>query len=455
MYAIFGSCKDITIGPTAIMSLMIRSAVVDLNVNFAILGTFLSGCVIFLFGILNLGFLVQFISLPTITAFISAATVTIGSGQIKPLLGIKSSSNGEFIDSWRVLFQHYDEIRIGDTMLGILSLVILLILKNSGKVKFWPIFFKYLAISRNAIIVILGIIVAYVFYINGSEPFYLTGKVQSGLPDFILPPFSTTFNGQEYEFKDMVRALGFSLLTIPLVSILESVAIAKAFSKGKIIDANQEMIALGLCNMFSSFAQSIPITGSLTRTAVNHASGVNTQLGGCFTGALVLLALGLLTKTFFFIPKTVLAAVIISAMISMFELHEIIEIYRTKRTDIIPFVATFMVSLILGLEYGIIVGVLINILFTIHETSRPHIEFTSDKIDNTEVLIVKPDQSLIYSSAEYFKAEIMKKSVLEFDKAGIVVIEGSAMSSIDSTVAKVSVDNISSVQCLIKKFFTH
>lgn len=440
MYAIFGSCKDITIGPTAIMSLMIRSAVVDLNVNFAILGTFLSGLVIFMFGVLNLGFLVQFISLPTITAFITAATITIGSGQIKPLLGIKANSSGEFIDSLEVLFNHYDQVKLGDTALGLFSLALLILLKKSNTIKKWPTFFKYLAISRNAIVVILGILIAYIFYINEMEPFNLTGNIRSGLPEFQLPPFSTNFNGEEFTFKDMVRALGFSLITIPLVSILESVAIAKAFSKGKIIDANQEMIALGLCNVFSSFAQSIPITGSFTRTAVNNASGVKTQLGGCFTGALVLLALGLLTKTFYFIPKTVLAAVIISAMISMFELHEIIEIYRTKRSDIIPFVATFGVSLILGLEYGIVVGVIINILFTIQETSRPNIEFTLDKIDNIEVLIVKPDQSLIYSSAEYFKAEIMKKSVLEFENARLIVIEGSSMSSIDSTVAKVSTE---------------
>jgi solute carrier family 26 (sodium-independent sulfate anion transporter), member 11 len=107
----------------------------------------------------------------------------------------------------------------------------------------------------------------------------------------------------------MAQALGLSLLTLPLVSILESIAIAKAFSKGKLVDATQEMIALGLCNVFSSFFQSIPITGSFTRTAVNHSSGVRTTLGGVVTGCLVLLALGLLTSTFYFIPKTTLAAV--------------------------------------------------------------------------------------------------------------------------------------------------
>ena len=152
---------------------MIHSAVVNLNVDFAILGTFLSGCIIFLLGFLNLGFLVQFISAPTIAAFISAATIIIGSGQIKPLLGIKSGSSSEFIDAWVNVYKHLDEIKISDTLLGLSSLVVLLGMKNLSRVTVWPKFFKYVAISRNAIVVITGMLVAYVFYLNGSEPFRL------------------------------------------------------------------------------------------------------------------------------------------------------------------------------------------------------------------------------------------------------------------------------------------
>lgn len=100
--------------------------------------------------------------------------------------------------------------------------------------------------------------------------------------------------------------------------------------KGKTIDANQEMIALGLCNIFGSFVSSMPTTGSFTRTAVNNTSGVRTTLGGIVTGSLVLLSLGLLTQTFFYIPKAVLAAVIISAMIFMVDVEMAVTLWRTK-----------------------------------------------------------------------------------------------------------------------------
>lgn len=102
-------------------------------------------------------------------------------------------------------------------------------------------------------------------------------------------------------------------------------------AKGKTVDATQEMIALGMCNILGSFFSSMPTTGSFTRTAVNNASGVQTTLGGLFTGGLILLSLGLLTEIFRYIPKTTLAAVIITAMFFMVDVKGMRDIWRTRR----------------------------------------------------------------------------------------------------------------------------
>lgn len=279
VYFIFGSCKDITIGPTAILSLMTYTVVTKLNADLAVFTTFLSGCIIFLMGFFNLGFLMQFLSTPTVLGFMNAATITIVSGQIRRLLGIKSGSSSEFVASWETLFKHYNETKLYDTILGVSSLVLLVGIRKISQRNKTSILLRYLSILRNAIIVFGGILVAYLFHKNGVEPFNLTGNISSGFPKISLPPFSTVHNNETYTTSGMINALGLSVVSVPVISIVEAVAIAKSFSKGKIVDVTQEMCALGLCNIASSFFSSIPVTGSFARSAVNHASGVQTTFG--------------------------------------------------------------------------------------------------------------------------------------------------------------------------------
>lgn len=352
---------------------MTYTVVMNLNADSAVLITLLSGCIIFLLGLLNLGFLMQFLSESTVTGFINAATFTIASAQMRRLLGIKSGSANKFLDSWETLINHYDEIRLYDTLLGIASLAILIGIGKYAQAHKSSTILKYFSISRNGLVVFGGIIFAYLLHINDLHPFTLTGEVASGFPSLSLPPFTTVHNNETYSFTQMVDSMGFSIISIPLVTIIEIVAIAKSFSKGKVVDVTQELIAVGLCNIGASFVSSIPITGSFTRSAVNNASGVKTTAGGISTGVVVLLALGILTQTFFFIPRTSLAAVILAAMFALMEFKKVGEIYRTRRLDIIPFLATFIMSLWLGLDYGIMGGAAIDILFTLYNTSRPKI----------------------------------------------------------------------------------
>ncbi|KAF2887549.1 hypothetical protein ILUMI_18624 [Ignelater luminosus] len=290
-----------------------------------------------------------------------------------------------------------------------------------------------LCIARNAVVVVIGTVIAYILYTDGVEPFKLTGEIGDGLPTIQPPPFSTEFNNQTYTFMDMVKQYESSIIFVPLIAILEHIAIAKAFSKGKTIDATQEMLALGLCNLSGSFIRSMPVTGSFTRTAVNNASGVRTTLGGLVTGSMVLLALGLLTSTFFFIPKATLAAVVICAMFYLIDFEAMITLWRTKRIDLIPFIITLVASLFLGLEYGILIGIASNLLFVLYSSARPSIKIDREKLPQGDVFVVTPFRSLQFPSAEYLKERVMQDC--DFPQT-TVVINGKYINGIDATVAK-------------------
>lgn len=184
------------------------------------------------------------------------------------------------------------------------------------------------SLARNALIVIIGTVISY--YLIDEHPFKITGNVTGGFPPFKVPPFSTNFSGISYTFSDMVHGYGVSFMFIPLLSILEAVSIAKAFSKGRKLDATQEMLALGLCNTVGSFFGSMPVTGSFTRSAVNNASGVRTTLAGVFTSLLLLVAIAFLTPSFYYVPKSTLAAIIICAMFYLFDFGAFILLWRTN-----------------------------------------------------------------------------------------------------------------------------
>lgn len=457
LYVIFGSTKDVTVGPTAIMALMTQTYVLNFGPDFAVLLTFLSGCIITFFGLLQLGFVVDFISMPVTVGFTSAAAITIATSQLKGLFGLKGRSD-KFLDSLINFFEHIHEARLWDALLGISTIGALLIMqrlsvfrvkRNSQDPQQQPVSMPrriigntlwLISLSRNAIVVIIGVLLAYILYANGYEDkFSLTGKIAEGFPPIGLPPFSTTLRNETVNFIEMTSTLGSSLIAIPLISILESIAIAKAFSKGKAVDATQEMIALGLGNIAGSFVRSMPVTGSFTRTAVNNASGVRTPAGGIFTGLIVLAALGLLTSTFYFIPKATLAGLIMTAMFFMIDYKVVSLLWRTKRIDLIPLGATFLCCLLLGLEYGMVIGIAVNLLILLYHSARPPVDTKWTEVNGCNVLVVKPAQSLAFPSAEYVRAVIVADCNQHKDESQqtAVIIDGANLFHIDSTVAKV------------------
>ncbi|XP_031353794.1 sodium-independent sulfate anion transporter-like [Photinus pyralis] len=231
----------------------------------------------------------------------------------------------------------------------------------------------------------------------------------------------------------MIKQYESSVAFVPLIAVLEHMAIAKSFAKGKTVDATQEMIALGLCNLSGSLIRSMPVTGSFNRSAINKASGVQTTLAGVMVTIMVLFALVFLTTSFSFIPKATLAAMLIYAVAHVVDYKAIITLWRTKKMDLIPFVITLVASLIIGLEYGILIGIGSNIIFLLYSSARPSIEIEREKFPQGDVFVVTPCRSLQFPSAEYLREKVIQDC---YDPKVTVVLNGKHINNVDATVAK-------------------
>ncbi|XP_075973650.1 sodium-independent sulfate anion transporter-like [Anticarsia gemmatalis] len=387
VYAVMGTCPQVNIGPSALLSLLTFTYTNGTNADFAVLLCFMAGIVQLVAGVAQLGFLVEFVSLPVVSGFTSAAAITIASSQIKGLLGLKFNAD-TFIATWQGLFQHIRETRIADTLLSLCCCIVLMGMqalkdvpvkqaqdekgKRSAAVKAKMLWF--IGVSRNAVVVVLATLTAFLMYNDIEDPFLLTGDITPGLPTPRPPAFETVVGDKEYTAGEMFSYLGTGLIVVPMVAILGNVAIAKAFAKGKTLDATQEIVALGACNVVSAFFRSMPVNGSFSRSAVSEASGVRTPAAGFYTGVIVILTLVLLTPYFYFIPRSALASVIVCAVLCMVDIAILKRLWKTSRLDLIPLVGCFLCCLFLGIEIGLICGVGIDVLLLLYYHSRPPLD---------------------------------------------------------------------------------
>ncbi|KAL0123342.1 hypothetical protein PUN28_005701 [Cardiocondyla obscurior] len=452
IYVIFGSCKDIPMGPTAIISLLTYQTVshLDSPIPHAILLCFMAGIVELIMGIFGLGFLIDFVSGPVSSGFTSAVALIIVTSQIKDLLGIPAKGS-QFIEMWRSIGGLIHQTSAWDATLGASCIALLLILRLLASYKIGPKkeelrttkhhvvnkIIWLIGTSRNALLVVICGILGWSFQDN--SPVRLIGNIPGGMPTVQLPPFGfVKDDNSTVTFIDMLGNLGSGIVVIPLISLMEDIAICKAFANGKSVDATQELIAIGMSNIGNSFVQAFPGTGSLSRSAVNNASGVRTPFGGIYTGVLVILALLFLTPYFSYIPRASLAAIIIAAVIFMVEVKVVRPMWRTKKSDLIPGLGTFIACLVLQLEIGILCGVGINILFILYHAARPKISVEKLKTHHgIEYLMLTPDRCLIFPSVDYVRNLVTKYSRRVESIETPVVIDCSHIYGADFTAATV------------------
>ncbi|XP_033610931.1 sodium-independent sulfate anion transporter isoform X3 [Cryptotermes secundus] len=450
LYVVFGTIKEVSIGPTAVMSLLTYEFTNGLGIEYIVLLTFLAGCVELIMGLLNLGFLIDFISTPVISGFTSAYSVIIIVSQLKSLFGLRKFKTKGFIDNISKLAVHLHETKIWDAALGIFCIIFLLILRKAKDVHLespgdanltthqkkikkclW-----FISISRNTIIVLVSAVLAFLFETAGLSPFILSGQIESGLPPFHFPAFSIQENNSTITFPEMCSELGLGIIVIPVVAILANVAIAKAFATGPSFDATQEMLTLGVCNIFGSCVCSMPTCGAFTRSAVSSASGARTPMVGLYSGTLIVLALSLLTPYFYYIPRSTLAAVLISAVAFMLDWNILKILWNCNKRDLFLVVLTFVSCLGLGVEIGLLIGVVTNVIFLLYLWARPTVSIITCKTPTGgEYVMVTPDSGLMYLAVDFLCTTVTKAGINQGSGSLPLVINCTYIKGMDYTTA--------------------
>ncbi|XP_076001865.1 sodium-independent sulfate anion transporter isoform X1 [Genypterus blacodes] len=440
IYPLLGTSKDVTLGPTAIMSLLCFT-VVGGQPSRAVLLSLLCGLIQASMALLRLGFLLDFISFPVIKGFTCAAAVTIGFGQVQNILGLHGIPH-QFILQVYYTFHKIPEARIGDVVLGLLCVALLLMLtwmKTSlaSQSEEAPAYVRVarrtvwaVATVRNALVVVCASGLAFSWDAYGHHVFTITGKTTQGLPPFRPPPTSdTTANGTVVPFGEMVEDFGGGLAVIPFMGVLESLAIAKAFASQNDyrINTNQELLAIGVTNIMGSFVSAYPVTGSFGRTAVNSQTGVCSPAGGIITSVIVLLSLEFLMPAFYYIPKASLAAVIICAVAPMVDYRVVAKMWRIRKLDLLPFTVTFLMSF-WQVQYGIIGGVAVSGALLLYNLARPQL-----KVCDRGMLVMELDTGLSFPATEYLSHSIHTQA-LQASPPRSVVLDCHHVSVIDYTV---------------------
>ena len=441
IYSIFGTSRQLAVGPVAMDSLLVASGVsvlavagTEYYIALAILLAFLMGMIQFLSGVLRLGFLVNFLSKPVISGFTSAAALIIGFNQLKHLIGVElEKGNNVFL----ILFDAYNKIEYFNWIsiaIGALSIVIILVSKRIHK-----------SVPSALIAVVVGILIAWLFDLDVN----VIGKIPEGLPEFKIPEWN------------MVQELLPMALTIALIAFMEAISVAKTLEgkhKGEYeVDNNQEMMALGLGNLIGAFFASYPTTGGFSRSAVSEQAGAKTNLAAIISALLIGLTLLFLTPLFYYLPKTVLGAIIIMAVLGLFDLRLPMSLWKNSKQDFFMLLGTFAVTLGFGIKEGIMVGVLLSIIALIYRTSRPHIailgrlpnsneyrnvsRFTDLEI-RKDVLIIRHDAQLYFANSDHFR-ETLKSHINEKGKElKLVILHFGSVSSIDTTALQMLKDTI-------------
>lgn len=368
IYWIFGTSKDISIGPVAVLSTVVGNVVQDVQdsgqiVQAHVVASALSviaGFIVLVIGLLRCGWIVDLISITSLSAFMTGSAITICVGQLPALLGLSGFSNRD--PPYKVFantIEHLGEAGY-DAVVGVSALSILYLIRQgfTAAAERYPKHKRLLFFTntmRTVFVILVYTVMSWVLNMHRKDDplFKVLGVIPKGFQNIGVPRLTTEL------ISDFIPYLPATVIVL----LVEHMAISKSFGRvnNYTIDPSQEMVAIGMANLVGPFLGAYPATGSFSRTAIQSKAGVRTPAAGIITGLVVLLATYLLTDVFFYIPSAALAAVIIHAVGDLVTPpNTIYQFWRVSPIEVFIFFTGVIVSVFAQIEDGLYATVLLS-----------------------------------------------------------------------------------------------
>ncbi len=430
-YALFGTSRQLAIGPTSAISILIGSAIGGMAAGDALRQSHLAAGVAILAGIiglicwlLRLGNLANFVSETILSGFKVGAGLVIASTQLPKLFGI-ASGGSSFFSRIMQLVKHLPETHVPTLMVGAGALLLLIL----GE--------KFLPNRPSALFVVAISIGVMTWFPLASQGVKIVGAIPQGLPSLGWPLV---------QWNEVDQLLGLALACF-LLSYVESISTVRTFAvkHGYPIDADQELLALGAANFAAGFGGGYPLAGGMSQSAVNEKGGARSQLSLVFASVTIAIVLLFLTGLMSNLPQAVLAAIVLMAIKGLVNPHELRHLYRVNKMEFrIAMVATLGV-LAFGILKGVLLAAVFSLLLLLKRASNPRIADlgrlpgTDRFVDIThapeaelltDVLALRIETAMLYFNVENVRKEILGR-VATGSAIRRVVLDLSASPNID------------------------
>lgn len=433
VYALFGTSRQLAVGPVAILSLLTGAALANIAEQgtasyitaAAVLALMVGGLHIVL-GLWRLGFLVNFLSHAVLVGFTAAAAIIIGFSQLKHLFGVSVGSSDTFAGSVVELGSSLGGTNGVTLSLGLACIGLLMALK------------RWLPQVPGALTVVVGSIVAVRVFGFEAKGVAVVGDIPAQLPSLVVPDLS----------GGLVSSLASTAVVITLVGYMESIAVGKVYARRHRyeISSNGELFGLGAANVAAGLFGGFPVTGGFSRSAVNDSAGARTPLASIVSAGLVVFTLAVLTPLFSTLPKVALAAIILVAVVKLVDVEAIKEIVRVKPSDGISLGVAFVATLAFGIERGILIAVAASLIIVFARMATPHVaqlgripgtttfrnveRFPEVEVDPV-VRIVRIDAGLSFINVSAVK-RLLALEMAAAGPSGALVLDASGVNDIDS-----------------------